>query len=71
MPSPKFVYTILKSIFGKAKQWSVIKTNPMIGVDRPKGATRSRKYYYSEQIKITLQALQKEPLKWRLFLFLI
>lgn len=42
MPSPKFVYTILKSIFGKAKQWSVIKTNPMIGVDRPKGATRSR-----------------------------
>ncbi|QHZ53953.1 site-specific integrase [Paenibacillus larvae] len=67
MPSPKFVYTILKSIFGKAKQWSVIKTNPMIGVDRPKGATRSRKYYDSEQIKITLQALQKEPLKWRLF----
>ncbi|MNW50554.1 putative prophage phiRv2 integrase [compost metagenome] len=60
-------YTILRSIFGKAKQWKVIKVNPMDGVDRPKGDTRSKRYYDAEQATKALEALQKEPDNWRLF----
>lgn len=61
------VYTILKSILGKAKQWKLLKINPMDGVDRPKGDTRSKKYYDSNQAAEVLTYLQKEPNNWRLF----
>ncbi|WP_110930639.1 tyrosine-type recombinase/integrase [Paenibacillus bouchesdurhonensis] len=61
------IYTILKSVFAKAKQWRMIKVNPMDGVDRPKGDTRSKQYYDSEQAAEVLEALQKEPNNWRLF----
>lgn len=61
------VYTILKSIFSKAQQWQVIKINPMSGVDRPKGETKSKKYYTTAQVREVLQLLQKEPENWRLF----
>ncbi|GIP10458.1 site-specific integrase [Paenibacillus macerans] len=60
-------YTILKSIFGKAKQWKVIRVNPMNGVDRPKGDTRSKRYYDAEQAAMVLSELQKLPDNWRLF----
>ncbi|MNW55548.1 putative prophage phiRv2 integrase [compost metagenome] len=60
-------YTVLRSIFGKAKQWKVIKINPMDGVDRPKGDTRSKRYYDADQAAKVLEALQNEPDNWRLF----
>ncbi|KGE20034.1 tyrosine-type recombinase/integrase [Paenibacillus wynnii] len=60
-------HSILRSIFGKAKQWKIIKVNPMDGVDRPKGDTRSKKYYDADQAAAALTALQSEPNNWRMF----
>ncbi|GIO50224.1 tyrosine-type recombinase/integrase [Paenibacillus azoreducens] len=61
------IYTILKSVFGRAQQWKSIKVDPMEGVDRPKGDTRSKRYYNAEQAAEVLKELQKEPNNWRLF----
>ncbi|WMT42793.1 site-specific integrase [Paenibacillus sp. D2_2] len=60
-------HSILKSIFTKAQQWQVIKSNPMNGVDRPKGNNRSTKYYDAEQASKALMHLQTEPIAWRLY----
>lgn len=60
-------YSILKSIFKQAVKWKVIKENPMIGVDRPKGNTRSKRYYDSDQAATVLELLQNESDRWKLF----
>jgi integrase len=65
-----YLYRMLKSTFKQGIKWGFILKNPMLGVDRPKGDTRSKRYYDSEQAPTVIEALNNEPLQWRLFFLL-
>jgi integrase len=61
------IYGILKNIFTKAKEWQLIKTNPMELIKKPKVTTSVREFYDTEEAHEVVNALYKEPLMWRLF----
>ncbi len=70
------VYTILHSLFKMAYMSDVVTTNPMDKVERPKprkGELKDKdvEAYTTEEVQRIFDALQNEPLKWRVLLRLL
>lgn len=64
-------YRVLRSLFTKAVDWKVIKTNPMLGVNKPKeDDKREMEYYNEKEIAALFAALSNEPLQLRVLITL-
>lgn len=65
-----YCFRVLRSIFSKAVSWKVIKINPMDGIDKPKETPKEMSFYNELEVGELLKALQKEPIKFRIFVTL-
>lgn len=67
------VYTILKSLFKMAYLSDMVSRNPMDKVQRPASqkAEQEQEAYTAAEVKAIMEALEGEPLKWRVFVRLL
>ena len=70
------VYTILSGLFKLAYRTDQIDKNPMEKVDRPKPRkdeiiSSEMEAYTPEELRHILACLEKEPLKWKAFVYLL
>lgn len=63
-------HRVLKNIFSRAVEWKVIKDNPAADVKKPKVTYKEIIPYDESELSTLLQALQKEPLHWRMMITL-
>ncbi|MFC4409443.1 tyrosine-type recombinase/integrase [Chungangia koreensis] len=72
--SKEDIYKTLKNVFKHAKMWNVIPTNPMEGVSKPKNKDKTTvkelNVYEPEEVAALLEAVQNEPIHWRIFVTL-
>lgn len=67
------VHKVLMNIFECAVNWSVIKTNPMIGIKAPRQRSKSENnlnVFNEDEIKSLVLALQSELEHWKVFMTL-
>ncbi|GAA0382361.1 site-specific integrase [Paenibacillus motobuensis] len=64
----QYIYRVLKNILTRAKDWQLIKSNPAIGVKKPKVEQTEFDYYDEDEAKEVIKCLYKEPRRWRLFM---
>ncbi|WP_313431744.1 tyrosine-type recombinase/integrase [Siminovitchia terrae] len=74
-PSPatiQYTYRVLRNIFERAKEWQIIKENPVAAVKKPKTEkTKVRDKVYSEQeVEEIFMKMELEPLRWQVFISL-
>lgn len=65
-----YVYRVLKNIFSRAEEWRIIKGNPVAEVKRPKVTHKEVEVYDEIEVAALFQALEKEPIHWRLMITL-
>ncbi|KQX69306.1 tyrosine-type recombinase/integrase [Paenibacillus sp. Root444D2] len=63
-------YRVLKSIFHWAKEWKVVKENPMEGVPKPKETDYDADVYSEEEVAYLFDALQNEKPMFRVLILL-
>jgi integrase len=63
-----YIYNVLNNIFGRAVAWNLLKESPMKGVIRPKLAKKKADIYDEKDLRSLLQALDKEPLHWKILI---
>lgn len=63
-------YRVLRSIFHWAKEWNVIKDNPMDGVPKPKETDYNADVYSEEEVAQLFEALQHEKPMFRVLILL-
>lgn len=68
--SIRFVHRVLKDIMERAVEWRIIKLNPVSAIKRPKLSKTNVDVYDEQEVSMLLEALQKEPLHWRLLITL-
>lgn len=61
-------HRVLKNIFSRAVEWRIIKVNPAAEVRKPKVVHKEIIPYDENEIRVMLQALQKEPHHWRMMI---
>lgn len=61
-----YTFRVLRSIFAKALEWKIIKTNPMIGATKPKEKSIECEVYDEKEIKFILSALRNEHPDFRM-----
>lgn len=64
----QYIYRVLKNILERAKEWGLIKVNPIIGVKKPKVGRPEIHFYDEVEAQEVISALDKEPRTWRLFI---
>lgn len=47
--------------------WQMLKKHPMEGIKKPKVVQLEMQYYDESEAQLAIEALYKEPTKWRLF----
>ncbi|MEK5416291.1 site-specific integrase [Paenibacillus sp. FSL L8-0708] len=65
-----YCFRVLRSIFSKAVSWKVIKVNPMDGIDKPKETPKEMSFYNEQEVAELLKSLQKETIKFKIFVTL-
>lgn len=63
-----YIYNVLRNIFNLAKNWNLIKENPMDGVPKPKKEKTKINPYTAEEAKEVIGKLYDEPIMWRIFI---
>jgi len=63
-----YFYNVLRNVFNVAKEWNLIKENPMDGVPKPKKEKTKINPYTAEEAKEVIGKLYDEPIMWRLFI---
>jgi len=66
----QYNHRILKNIFSRAVEWKVIKENPAAEVKKPRVVHKEIIPYDEDEVRVMLQALQKEPYHWRMMITL-
>ncbi|MDE5167664.1 tyrosine-type recombinase/integrase [Paenibacillus larvae] len=64
----EYTHRVLKNILERAKEWGLIKVNPIVGVKKPKVNQTKFDFYDETEAQEVIAALDKEPRKWRLFI---
>ncbi|MEV2909771.1 site-specific integrase [Paenibacillus larvae] len=64
----QYIYRVLKNIFTRATEWQLIKSNPIIGVKKPKVVQVEFDFYDENEAREVIKALYKEPRRWRLLI---
>jgi integrase len=62
-----YIYRVLQNLFKHAKDWQLLKKNPMDGTKKPKVEKKEMLFYDADEAKQAIQALNLEPKKWKLF----
>lgn len=65
-----YYYRVLRSIFSKAKEWKVVKENPVNGVTKPKVTQKEIEVYDEKEILMVLDRLKFENLQFRILITL-
>jgi integrase len=60
----------VKDIFSRAVDWKIIKNNPVADVRRPKIRQKEVEVYNEQEAERLFEALEKEPLHWRILIIL-
>ncbi|BBH22618.1 hypothetical protein Back11_39630 [Paenibacillus baekrokdamisoli] len=63
-------HRILKNIFTRAVDWKLIKDNPVVGAKKPLVKHKVIIPYDEEEVQTLLNALQKEPIHWKVMIIL-
>jgi integrase len=66
----QLIYRALRNVFSRAKDWKIIKENPMDGVKKPKEDAREMQAYDKSEVGFLLAALEREPTSWRIMVTL-
>ncbi|MEV2909281.1 site-specific integrase [Paenibacillus larvae] len=64
----QFIHRVLKNIFSRATEWQLIKTNPIVGVKKPKVEQPEIDFYDENEAREVIKALYQEPRRWRLLI---
>jgi integrase len=62
-----YIYRVLQNLFKHAKDWQLLKKNPMDGTKKPKVEKKEMLFYDATEAKQVIQALNFESKKWKLF----
>ncbi|CAM2981051.1 MULTISPECIES: tyrosine-type recombinase/integrase [Paenibacillus] len=63
-------YRVLRSVFTKAKEWKIIKENPLDGVKKPKEEQKEVEVYGEEEVSLILRLLEPEPVLFKSLIIL-
>jgi integrase len=63
-----YIYNVLRNVFTQAKEWKLIKNNPMNGVKKPKFEKHKASFYEADEARAVIKALYSEPMMWRTFM---
>jgi integrase len=63
-----YIYNVLRNLFNMAKEWNLIKDNPMDGVKKPKKEKRKMNPYSADEAREVIKRLSDEPQMWRIFI---
>ncbi|SDC81071.1 integrase [Terribacillus halophilus] len=66
----KYMYRILKHMFGVAVDWKVIKENPMDGVKPPSLKKKEMGYYSGEDMPVIMEILYEQEIMWKVYFVL-
>lgn len=61
----QYIHRVLKNIFERAVDWKLINTSPLEGVKKPKAEQAETEVYDETEAYMLLQAIESEPLMWR------
>jgi integrase len=64
----QYNHRILKNIFSRAVAWDFIKRNPVIGAEKPKVSHKDVLPYGENEVRLLMQALEKEPFHWQVMI---
>ncbi|MDT2247893.1 site-specific integrase [Paenibacillus larvae] len=64
----QFIYRVLKNILTRATEWQLIKSNPTVGVKKPKVEQTQLDFYDEKEAREVIKALYQEPRRWRLLI---
>jgi integrase len=63
-----YIYNVLRNVFTQAKEWKLIKVNPMDGVRKPKFEKHKANFYEADEARAVIKVLYSEPMMWRSFM---
>lgn len=66
----QYVLRAVRSVFNRAVEWKLIKTNPADGVKKPKVERREMDIYSDEEAALLFKALKEEAPHWRMMITL-
>lgn len=73
----QFIHRVLKNVFERAKEWQLIKENPVSSVKKPKDLRKITEVidnnvnvYTEKEVEELFKAVQKEIFHWRIFVSL-
>ncbi|MFD2924213.1 tyrosine-type recombinase/integrase [Halobacillus naozhouensis] len=67
----QYIYRVFRNVMQRAKDWDLIKKNPLASVGRPKdNKKRKVNIYEPEEVQQLFEVAQSQPKHWRLFLSL-
>jgi integrase len=64
----KFHYRVLKDILKRAKEWKMIKENPVDGVSTPKVTNKEGDVYTEDEVIELFSLLENELIHWRIMI---
>lgn len=67
LQTQKHYYTLLNTLFNRAKKWEIITSNPCDNVDVPKVQKVEAKYYEETDIEKLLRLIETEDIKYKAF----
>jgi integrase len=68
--SIQYHHRVLKNIFSRAKEWKLIKSNPVESVKKPKVDQKITDVYTTEEVQQLFKLLEDEPIHQRLIITL-
>lgn len=64
----QYIHRVFKNILCRATEWQVIKSNPIIGIKKPKAEQIEHDFYDENEAREVIKALYQEPRRWRLLI---
>ena len=58
-------FTLINIMFNKAIKWNIVEKNPNLNANKPKKEKKERHFYDSNEVKLLLECLKKESIKYR------
>ncbi|MBP2114117.1 site-specific integrase [Paenibacillus sp. FSL R7-0204] len=63
----EYIYRVMKNVFSRAKDWSILTQSPMASIKKPKVTQQKLKFYDEQEAAEVITLLYKAPIMWRLF----
>ncbi|CAM3464758.1 site-specific integrase [Brevibacillus invocatus] len=66
----RYIHRVLNNVLSRAEEWKLIKKNPAASVKKPKETYNDIDVYDENDIAALFEALEKEPIQWRMLITL-